>query len=420
MKILVISNLYPPCVIGGYELNCRNVVEALQTRGCQVTVATTPNYGPAEREPSHVRRGLKLSAFMPMYGPEAVQREQEHFANISTLENVQVLHGLLQELVPDIVFLWNLAGLGGLHLIDFLNTHGVPWAIYLGDRFFTDVAETAPRHVRAIFRGHDPGWFAGGAVMAVSQHLVEQVAEQAGFGFPRPPVIVHGYAAANSGVLRRGYQLGGCTRFITAGRVGEHKGTGLICEAATLLAAAGIDDFEVDIYGGGNAAPFISQVSAAGIAGQVNFHGVIPQQDLLVHYRSADVFLFPTWEREPFAFAPFEAAAEGCVPILTATCGSAERIVDQVHGFKIKRTAQAVATAMRQVITGEIALGRIGTAAAAMVRSDLTLARHVDKIVSVLRDECRPWNPASLSRSDVLSLPFLKHFLSLKLTMAVR
>ena len=32
MRVLVISNLYPPDVIGGYELCCRQVVDALRRR----------------------------------------------------------------------------------------------------------------------------------------------------------------------------------------------------------------------------------------------------------------------------------------------------------------------------------------------------------------------------------------------------
>src|SRR4051794_6519676 len=40
MRILVISNIYPPYYLGGYELACAEVVDALRRRGHQVTVLT--------------------------------------------------------------------------------------------------------------------------------------------------------------------------------------------------------------------------------------------------------------------------------------------------------------------------------------------------------------------------------------------
>ncbi len=41
MKILVISDLYPPYQVGGYEINCKDSVEALVDRGHEITVLTS-------------------------------------------------------------------------------------------------------------------------------------------------------------------------------------------------------------------------------------------------------------------------------------------------------------------------------------------------------------------------------------------
>ena len=41
MKILVLTNLYPPHYVGGYELHCQTVVEALRARGHVVQVLTS-------------------------------------------------------------------------------------------------------------------------------------------------------------------------------------------------------------------------------------------------------------------------------------------------------------------------------------------------------------------------------------------
>jgi len=41
MRVLTISNMYPPHHFGGYELSCRDVMERFRARGHIVTVLTT-------------------------------------------------------------------------------------------------------------------------------------------------------------------------------------------------------------------------------------------------------------------------------------------------------------------------------------------------------------------------------------------
>ena len=413
MRVLAVSNLYPPYWLGGYELICADVTNELRARGHDVLVATTPSHVPGPPDPPHVRRCLRLSAHVPHYAVSADDLRSVHASDTSDLDNVFALHRMLGEFMPDVVLLWNLHGIGSLHLIDFLNVHRVPWAIYLGDRVFEQLVNAAPAHVNAIFRGGDPGYFASGGIMAVSQHLVDEITGLGNFAFPRPPTIVHGYAATSGSFAKRTWREGGRTRFLAAGRVAEHKGIGLICDAVSSLLKDGIGGFEVDIFGDGDVAFYVNYANSLAISRCVTFHGAVAKRQLEEQYRSHDAFLFPTWAREPFAFAPIEAAAYGCVPILTANCGCAERIVDQVHGIKIERSAAALAAAMRQAIDGTIALDRIGAAAAAMVRSDLTFAGHVDKIVGVLGEQCRPWDRSSIDDPRAMLLPFIKHHLSL-------
>ena len=60
MKILVVSNLYPPDFIGGYELGCRQAVDVLRDRGHEVRVLTSTPRTPVPAAP-HVRRRLKFN-----------------------------------------------------------------------------------------------------------------------------------------------------------------------------------------------------------------------------------------------------------------------------------------------------------------------------------------------------------------------
>lgn len=412
MKVLMVSNLYPPFVLGGYELTCSNITRELRARGHEVMVATSPSPVPGPADPDYVHRCLVMTAHVPSYDRNSAGH---HATDISNFNNVAALQSLLIGFEPDVVFLWNTHGICTLHLIDFLNVHGVPWCIYLGDRVFEQLVNAAPAHVRAVFRGDDPAWFASGGIMAVSQHLVDEIESMGRFSFVTPPTIVHGFARDAGPVPARPSRQGRPLRFMSAARVSEHKGIHLICDAAALLLAAGADDFVIDVYGDGEVAYFVNYAHAQHLGGHVVFHGAVPQVELHHQFQLHDMFLFPTWSREPFAFVPFEAAANGCVPILTADCGCSERIVDGVHGIKIERTAAALADAMRRAVTGELDLDRMAVATSAMVRGELSLAGHVDKLLRVLEAECRPWSVERVADRRALPLAFIKHHLSLAL-----
>ncbi len=416
MKILMISNLYPPFMLGGYELNCSNITRALRVRGHDVMVATSPSRVPGPPDPDYVTRCLTMAAHVPVYDYSG---SYWHKTDISIFENVSALQHLLVSFVPDVVFLWNTHGIGTLHLIDFLNVHEVPWAFFLGDRVYEQMINAAPAHARAVFRGTDPQWFASGGMMSVSQHLVDEMETLGHFTFPVPPSIVHGVAQVGEIIEDRPAREGRPLRFMFAARVSEHKGIHLACEAVALLLAQGVDDFVLDVYGEGEVAYYVNYAHVLGVSGHVKFLGAVPQAELHRQFQLHDMFVFPTWTREPFAFVPFEAAAYGCVPILTEDCGCAEKIVDGVHGLKIPRTAEALADAMRRAVASEIELPRMEAAAKAMVRQDLTLQGHLNKLMAGLQSQLKPWSVERVADPRALPLAFYKHHLSLALLAGV-
>jgi glycosyltransferase involved in cell wall biosynthesis len=101
-------------------------------------------------------------------------------------------------------------------------------------------------------------------------------------------------------------------------------------------------------------------------------------------YLSYDAFAFPTSEREPFAFAPLEAAARGCVPIISAVCGNAEWFIDGVDCLKVERHASAVADRIGKVLDGSLDLESMGRRAARVIRRDFHLDNVLPQIVNVL------------------------------------
>ena len=85
MKILFLSNLYPPHVIGGYETLCMEAVEGLAKRGHEVSVLTSTYGYDREITEGNIYRLLSLEGDLQFYKmkdawsyPQRKQRNLEH------------------------------------------------------------------------------------------------------------------------------------------------------------------------------------------------------------------------------------------------------------------------------------------------------------------------------------------------------
>ena len=82
MKILVLTNLYPPHYVGGYELRCAAITEAMRLRGHEVQVLTSNHGlpdGPQAADP-HVERSLRIHGYYghPWLGLNALRKLELH------------------------------------------------------------------------------------------------------------------------------------------------------------------------------------------------------------------------------------------------------------------------------------------------------------------------------------------------------
>ena len=106
MKILVVTNLYPPVSPGVGEWRCQAVVEALALRGHTVRVLTS-NFGISfEERGSEVERRLQLNG---AFGQPVVK--EFNALRLLELRNQRVLAETVAQFAPDVVFVWSLRGL---------------------------------------------------------------------------------------------------------------------------------------------------------------------------------------------------------------------------------------------------------------------------------------------------------------------
>lgn len=115
MRILFLSNFYPPYSQGGYEQLCQEVAQLLAARDHTLCVLTGRTTGAADVEedgPVRVHRRLELElegglshtiARLAIGGREASERR-----NVATVER------LIDEFQPDAVLIWGMWNVPGL------------------------------------------------------------------------------------------------------------------------------------------------------------------------------------------------------------------------------------------------------------------------------------------------------------------
>lgn len=381
MRVLTITNLYPPDVIGGYELACKQMVEALRERGHEVMVLTSRarRWVPAEEG---VQRSLRLTDWHTRLHRQPATPELERVmdvqGNVVDPGNVGALVGCLDTFAPDVVYLWNTGFIGGLGIVGALAQMQVPVVWHLMDAAPNASVSVAGRSSSAAARLVSHRLRA--KYLLCSQRLREEIAA-CGFEFGEHAELVPNWVAPIPGERERSwYPETPQLRIVTAGQLAPHKGVDMIIEVARRLLDAGRAGFCVDLFGGGLDDRYRRQILERGLEDHVRLRGPLDRDELIQRYWDYDVFLFPTWSREPFGFAPLEAAACGCVPVINRDCGIAEWCVDGVDVIKVATDARELTAVVAGILDGAVALAPLGRRARGVIARSFSIDTAVDQV----------------------------------------
>jgi glycogen synthase len=393
VRILVISNLYPPDALGGYEMGCRQVVGSLQARGHDVRVLTTAPRTPVA-SPPHVRRALRLTDLWVNYhvsrSAVVTQRLEEAESHRISAFNVHALLAQLEDFEPDVVYVWMLTGVGGLGLMATLHHLRVPWVWHLMDDVPATLCQLGNRVVPALAREVERQL--RGHCLACSQQLVDEI-ERRGVRLQGDVEVLPNWVAGPVPPVRTSFYRGDRPLRIVASAAhidrGYDKGMDLLIKAAARLRERGREDFTLDIFGQVNDSYYGDLIKTNRLGDLVALRGSLSQADLIAAYQDYDVFAFPARLREPCAFAPLEAAPSGCVTVMSTISGNSEWLVHGVHCLKVPRTTEGFAHMFGEILDGRVDLEPIGRRGAVAVRRDFHLDRLLPRIERVLARAAR-------------------------------
>lgn len=348
MRILLVSNLFPPEFIGGYELIAAALARRLAAEGHEVLVATSPLINHGEELPDEGFRIERCLSYVGL-GYEKIDPERRLIrGTFIDLGNIAAMERLISTFAPDRVLLGNVAGLGAYGMVVLTHSLGYTPVLYMADNVFDGATLDTGAHeeFRRMFATSEI--LADLRVMAVSTRVLEET--RSAVDHPLGKVIYMPGWFSRTPALDPAPGRPDLLRCVFSSRIAPHKGVHVLRDAVCMLRDRGETGFLVDVYGGGQAPEFLQRAHAAGVGGFFRYNGAVSRDQMLRDFSRYDTLLFPTWEREPLGLVPFEAGAQGCIPIMTGGAGASEWLIDGADCLKIERDPASLAGAIQQLM----------------------------------------------------------------------
>ncbi len=377
MRVMVVSNIFPPHVRGGYELGLLEVARAFLRAGHEVEVVTSSSIGMLEKR-APVTDVTVRPVFAPVLAFEADLAERLEGSPAWSRDRTDALGGVhaanvmaldleLQRFKPDRIWVGNPLGLGPVSLLETTLTAGVPVIVHLMDdidRYL--LGYRRPLHWLARMRRLKK------QLTAVScSTLVRDMNSVVG-DYAEHVVVLNG---VDFGAMTHQAQPGlhdGPLRFVYAGQVEPLKGIPHLIEGASRLAASGTAPFELDIIGPATtsyAASLADGLTSKGLDGCVRLLGRMERTELWHRLSTYDAAVLPLKLDEPFGYAWLEAAAAGLPVVVTRGRAVTENFPDSYPLFIDDRDDPlSVAAALGWCLSHRTALAPLGRALHAHLR----------------------------------------------------
>ena len=401
MRILFLTNLYPPHELGGMEQLCQEVVERFRARGHSCHVLTS-RFGVLSQPPAEegITRVLHLQADIHHYRPLDffLRRPWHERANRHALRQVV---GTFQ---PDLIFIWGMWNLSSRLALcaeqwmaaRVAYTVASYWIIEpdADEAYWQHPASLASTQVllaparwlalRALAREKRTHRLALEEVACVSQYVRDKLAAAG--------ALPHGARVIYLGIDARPFAQAALDRsphdemrLVYTGGILPHKGVRTAIEALSVLGERGhAHDVHLSLIGGGHQdyeARLRQRAGELGLGEQVSFRGRVPREQIPALLSGSDVFLFTSVWEEPLARSVMEAMAAGLAVIGTAVGGQREILEDGANCLVFEPgDAAGLAACIERVSRDPALRARLALAGQKTVMERFTLEKMVDDL----------------------------------------
>lgn len=406
MRILVLSNFYPPARPGGYTQWCQEVSERLARRGHTMAVLTSRHERekapPAEQ---NIRRLLHLEGDLNYYQPLHVftRWKAQHRENLLHLEQVT------RDFDPELIFVWGMWALSKTlparaerlmpgrvvyYLSDYWTIaedwHTSYWHTPARRKVMRPIKRVLGRAAMAIVAAERQPGPELRRVICVSARLRDRLVE-AGLPIQHARVIYGGSDIERFPQRRNGESPGLPVKLLYAGQLVRHKGVHTAIEAmAKLVHERNLHRTHLTLVGSGHPeyeAFLRSLVEREQLHDHVAFRTPVSSDQMPALLRQFDALVFPSIYEEPLARMTQEAMASGLVVVGTTTGGTQEILRDGETGLTFAPgDANGLADQVVRLVSDPELRRRLVQAGRQTVLEKFTLDRMVLEIDAYLNE----------------------------------
>jgi glycogen(starch) synthase len=412
MRVLVLSNFFPPRTIGGYEVACSEAVDGLRKRGHHVDVLTS-SYRAGRghpQQPDGVFRWLSVPSDFRRAAQPRLFDEGRWIDVVGLVARERSNHLSFTRILdlsrPDVIYVWNLSH-ASASLAYAAQQSRIPVVFFVFDRW-VERADLDPGIQMWRNRHCGPrrvAWALARRLLAPRNGLAAErlVLRHCHFGsryladsaraaaVAQEPAKVVYWGVDPEQFRFRSRRTAG-ERLLYVGQVAAHKGVHTAVEALHLLRnARPAVPAMLTIVGTGVVPNYEMRVRelvrSHGLDAHVRFTGHVARELLPAIYDEHDLLLFPsTWE-EPFGMTLLEAMASGLAVVGTATGGSAEILRDGDTGLVFpQENAAACAGTIARLLRDGALTERLRLNARERVVSLFALERAIDAVEAALHE----------------------------------
>jgi glycosyltransferase involved in cell wall biosynthesis len=380
MRVLVLSTLYPPAALGGYEVECSSVVERLREHH-DVLVLTTDAAGAGVSVDAGAVAGAGEPAEVEVRRELALLRTDSRGALRAPLASLRAVGSARRALSwrPDFVYVWNAAAIPQA-CVRVLADSGCPLAfrvcehwfskLFVVDQFLRELLPAPSPHARrwgrAAWAGAcralnampmlrlEPTASMRTAVswnseairrMAPAPQFVSVVLERVEHSVPR-------YGDTYAGVVR---EPASTPEIVFVGRVTPYKGLSVAIRALALLRSVYSMPARLVVIGPEDAAhgqEMRRLAQGLGVGPAIDWRGQASPQQIAAALARAHAMIVPSVWEEPFPLVTLEGALAR-VPLVAADVGGiGEGVHHEEHALLFAREdAEAAAAALARTMT---------------------------------------------------------------------
>lgn len=373
MRILIISNLYPPYYVGGYELGCYEAVEWLKASGHQVEVLTS-TYGVDEFRYEHgIYRWFRLQV-LEAKKTDGLSGFMQLF--LIEIEAYLAIKKLFFNFNPDLVYIWNPINIP-VSLISFIQRYETPICYFVFDHWLSKwqaekmqnpwflMWHRPPKRILSKLGKNLTRFLLKKIGLTLSpnslnlccvhfaSHYLKDITLQADQSLEHAQVI-HWGIKINKYAYKQASSIP--HRLLYVGQLVHHKGVHTVIQALSYIVnQKKYPSISLTIAGGTTTPDYEAYVkelvSSLSLEKNVDFIGLIPHEHLISIYQQHDILVFPSVWEEPFGITLLEGMASGLPVVSTANGGSREIVKDEINALTFpKENAELCASKVMRLL----------------------------------------------------------------------